>query len=209
MALDQPNAQTAGAETVTECFVDTVFSYSGRSEWCSSFDAIAAVRRGIEQARLMIALQALEEGRKSSDFACTVVGCLIHLEGAVFGQIGDGAAVYALQDEPCTWQAAVWPDHGEFINTTTFVTCAGAFDRLRLVATCRSCRACLPVLPTAWNDWCWIFASDNHMAPFLIAWCRGWLIWAAPARSLHSTNSFAVFSVRQTSNSAPMMTHQS
>ena len=122
-----------GAETVTECFVDTVLSVLNEANG-SSVDAVAAVRRGIEQARVMIALQALEEGRNSSDFACTVVGCLIHREGAAFAQIGDGAAVYALQDEPCAWQAAIWPDHGEYINTTTFLTCAHALDRLRLVA---------------------------------------------------------------------------
>ena len=133
----------AGAETVTECFVDTVSDVLNEADG-ASFDAVAAVRRGIEQARLMIALQALEEGRKNSDFACTIVGCLIHREAAVFGQIGDGAAVYALQDEPCAWQAAVWPDHGEFINTTTFVTCASAFDRLRLVAiACPVAHVCL------------------------------------------------------------------
>ena len=88
----------AGAETVTECFVDTVSSVLSKANGMS-FDAVAAVRRGVEQARLVIALQALEEGRKSSDFSCTIVGCLVHPDGAVFGQIGDGAAVYALQDE--------------------------------------------------------------------------------------------------------------
>lgn len=55
------------------------------------------------------------------DFAATLVACLVTPLHTSFIHVGDGAAVYRLNDSD-QWQIGSWPSHGEYASTTYFVT---------------------------------------------------------------------------------------
>ncbi len=73
--------------------------------------------------------------------ACTLLFAVVGQSGAAFGQIGDGAIV-VWQDE--RYQNIFWPQSGEYVNTTYFVSdarfescfefawCSGSIDELAL-----------------------------------------------------------------------------
>lgn len=63
--------------------------------------------------------QAVASNCNLNDFACTLMMAAISWDGAVFAQIGDGAIVRRQGDE---YKTIFWPDSGEYLNTTWFVT---------------------------------------------------------------------------------------
>jgi hypothetical protein len=68
-------------------------------------------------------------GSESKEFACTLLIAIIGPQAAAFIQVGDGAMVIAGSD--CSdWSHVFWPQHGEFANTTNFVTSPNAVDVL-------------------------------------------------------------------------------
>lgn len=66
-----------------------------------------------------VELQMRQHGGVLRDYACTLLAALIGTKGAVFLQIGDGAMVVS---DGNGWRHVFWPHHGEFANTTTFIT---------------------------------------------------------------------------------------
>jgi len=95
-------------------------------------DAGRLLRFAAEQARLAVVALAGHEDRDIADFASTLLLAVLHSDGGVVGQIGDGAVV-AEGEVNGGWQPLLWPDHGEYVNTTHFLTDADALDHLRLV----------------------------------------------------------------------------
>jgi len=70
-------------------------------------------------------------GRTSSpvrEFACTLLFAAFDESAAIIGQIGDGATVVNADGGWC-W--VHWPQHGEFANTTNFVTQDSAMNDLQ------------------------------------------------------------------------------
>lgn len=59
------------------------------------------------------------------EFACTALFALVGPESATFAQIGDGAIVYSIGDD---FPTVFWPDHGEYVNSTYFLT-SDSFER--------------------------------------------------------------------------------
>lgn len=68
---------------------------------------------------------AEDEGRPTRDYACTLLAALVGPEHTVMLQVGDGAIVFWPRGEE-GWCLMTWPQHGEYINTTVFVTDARA-----------------------------------------------------------------------------------
>jgi len=64
-------------------------------------------------------LQTRQTRAALPDYACTLLAAVVGAKGATFLQIGDGAMVIADGDG---WRHVFWPQHGEFANTTTFIT---------------------------------------------------------------------------------------
>jgi len=64
---------------------------------------------------------ALAEGGQVRDYACTFLGAVIGQLGAAYLQIGDGAIVVA-GEERGEYSWIFWPQHGEYANTTNFLT---------------------------------------------------------------------------------------
>ena len=81
--------------------------------------ALTAVRRAV----------ARKAGhRPISDYACTLAVAIIGREGATFGQVGDSVIVTRYEN---AFQTVFWPDNGEFINTTVFLTTDPLEENLR------------------------------------------------------------------------------
>src|SRR6185503_9501038 len=81
-----------------------------------------------------LGLHAKGRNLETSDYACTLLAAIVGTDATAFLQIGDGAIV--LSDAKGGWSWMFWPQHGEFANTTNFVTTenvteAMAFDVVR------------------------------------------------------------------------------
>ena len=124
----------AGAWLATAAFVRTLQNHLegiGFNGDC----AVDLLRQATEEARTALITLAALEGRPPTDFASTFVACILDANGGALAQIGDGAAVVSPLAEPDHWHVALWPDHGEFVNSTRFLTDDDALDHLRVV-TC-------------------------------------------------------------------------
>jgi hypothetical protein len=74
-----------------------------------------------------IAIRAKDDGCVPRDYACTMLVAIVGRDAAAIMQIGDGAVV-VFEDGGWCW--VHWPQHGEFANTTYFVTEEGAEEQL-------------------------------------------------------------------------------
>ena len=120
----------AGAKLATSIFVDVVRERLEVGS-VSASQIRDVVRLGVEAARVAVAAIADHEARATDDFASTLLVAILHADGGAVGQIGDGAIVVtdgAKQD----WRPALWPHHGEYVNTTHFLTDADALEHLRI-----------------------------------------------------------------------------
>jgi hypothetical protein len=119
-----------GSTLATTLFVDMVCE---ALEDRGSIDGFAAMlRHAIGETRLALQLKAGRDGRAADDYASTFLAAILSPTGGVVGQIGDGAAV--ISDAESGWRPVHWPDHGEYANTTNFLTQADALDTLRVAA---------------------------------------------------------------------------
>ena len=79
-----------------------------------------------------LALQKKSEalGCGIDELASTLLIAVLSSNGSAFGQIGDGAIV--IDDGENGWRPVHWPDHGEYANTTHFLTEPDGLDALRI-----------------------------------------------------------------------------
>ncbi|ARP85817.1 PP2C family serine/threonine-protein phosphatase [Bordetella genomosp. 9] len=66
------------------------------------------------------------------EFACTLLAAVVGPHAAAYLQIGDGAMV--VLSDPEEWSYIFWPDHGEYINTTAFLTDASSRESFKFEA---------------------------------------------------------------------------
>jgi hypothetical protein len=71
---------------------------------------------------------AKREALPLHELACTLLLAIVWRDGAVLGQIGDGAWVV---EKDGTFLAGTWPETGEYANVTVFLTTEGALDHLQ------------------------------------------------------------------------------
>lgn len=78
-----------------------------------------AILQVAEELYEEIACEANEKEVPLNEFSCTLLGCVIEPDSAVFFQIGDGAILRNSGEDffSCLW----WPQNGEYQNTTTFL----------------------------------------------------------------------------------------
>ena len=88
------------------------------------------LRGWIDSARAAVARAAEERGVLLRQMACTLLVAVIGSTWAWFAQIGDGLIVFDGL-EPAGLAFAFWPDSGEYVNTTRFLTDADYASRLR------------------------------------------------------------------------------
>lgn len=97
-----------------------------------SLDSVTRIEisEWLAEATGKIAALAETEGLASRDFACTLVGFAISLSHAIYFQVGDGAIVLRSKHES-EWCYVFWPTHGEYLNTTVFITDPAALELLQ------------------------------------------------------------------------------
>jgi hypothetical protein len=83
----------------------------------------------LHEIRLVISKLAEGANSTSREFACTWLAAVIGQESAVFAQIGDGAMVTSNEGDD-DWAYIFWPQHGEYANTTNFVTSSNSVEAL-------------------------------------------------------------------------------
>ena len=103
-------------------------------ERCTPLRSLSAftredVVRWADAARRRIARAARSLGLESRDFSCTLLVALVDETVAVFFQIGDGAIVY--RTAAGEYVPALWPQNGEYANSTWFVTGDEAAGRVQ------------------------------------------------------------------------------
>ena len=110
-----------GARLAVESF-QQVFADRARAQPGLGFLDEACARAWLESLQADIAALAEADGLPARDYACTFLGAVIGPTAAAFLQVGDGAIVVAdgRDDDEHRW--ITWPQHGEFANSTFFVT---------------------------------------------------------------------------------------
>jgi len=82
----------------------------------------------LEEARGHLNVVAADHGCHVTDLACTVLLAILGEFASFFVQVGDGAWVIQQGEE---YSVPIWPDNGEYVNETTFLTSPNWQDRLR------------------------------------------------------------------------------
>lgn len=94
-------------------------------EYLANGGTVAAITRALVERWITgiaygLGLHATARGLQGGDYACTLLAAIVGTEAAAFIQVGDGAIVRS--DGKGGWDWVFWPQHGEFANTTNFVT---------------------------------------------------------------------------------------
>jgi hypothetical protein len=118
-----------GATIATSMMIERFAGHIAAGNLVSTIDQ-PLVEQWIESVRLSIQTTATDQELTVRDFACTLLCIMISDTGSVFFQIGDGAIVVCDEVED-TWSWIFWPDHGEFANTTSFITEDGFQSKLQ------------------------------------------------------------------------------
>lgn len=118
------------AEIGSRVIVDTVFDVL--EEQVNSPDRspldTASLMLAAEEARQALVRTAREEALNLRDLAGTLLIAAVGTQRAVLAQLGDGAMAYRARGQ---WHCPIWPMHGEYANTTEFLTDDGAIARLQ------------------------------------------------------------------------------
>jgi hypothetical protein len=85
------------------------------------------VERWVTGVAYRLLLHARNAGAEVEDYACTLLAAVVADREAVFLQIGDGAMVVSTGTG---WRHVFWPQHGEFANTTNFITSEGGLEAM-------------------------------------------------------------------------------
>jgi len=115
-----------GARLAVEIFQQT-FSDLARDDPDLRFLCEDRAYKWLAGLQKSIAIMAEENGFQLRDYACTFLGAIVASRVAAFLQIGDGAIVVTETEDAnddYTW--VFWPQHGEFANSTFFVTMENA-----------------------------------------------------------------------------------
>ena len=107
-----------GASLACETFGRLVEAYVGTGGRVATIER-QLVERWITGLVYRIELHANRSGARVQDYSCTLLAAVVADDSAVFTQIGDGAMVIS---SDTGWRHVFWPQHGEFANTTNFVT---------------------------------------------------------------------------------------
>ncbi|BCA07779.1 PP2C family serine/threonine-protein phosphatase [Bradyrhizobium diazoefficiens] len=100
-----------------------------------SIDREAALK-WLAEIQSAISIIASESEASTREFACTLLVAVIAPKEAVFFQVGDGAMVVREEGDE-GWAYIFWPQHGEYINSTNFITASNATEFMEFAAVSR------------------------------------------------------------------------
>jgi hypothetical protein len=107
-----------GSRIACQTLVDLVAAEVRAAGRLDSVD-LARASTWFEQVHKALGMQADLSDADSRQFACTLLFAVLGQAGAAFGQLGDGAIVVCHGE---TYDPVFWPQSGEYVNTTNFVT---------------------------------------------------------------------------------------
>jgi hypothetical protein len=116
-----------GAEIIVETVVHLV-SEDIKSERTNLSDILS---KAASKARESLFLIAHEKAVETHELASTLLAAVVGPYGGVALQVGDGVIVVKEGEDRWCW--VIWPQRGEFINTTRFLTDEDAWDYLQIV----------------------------------------------------------------------------
>lgn len=90
------------------------------------------VHEWLAEAREAIFEEARKAALDPSDFACTFVAGVIGEQEALFIHLGDGAIVVSRREATREYQCISWPQQGEYVNSTHFITDDDAAAKITL-----------------------------------------------------------------------------
>jgi hypothetical protein len=98
----------------------------------------AEVKVWINSISATLCEMASEAKIPSRQFACTLLAGIVSEDDSVFLQLGDGAIV--VSDALESLSVVFWPQSGEYVNTTHFLTDEGAKDQVEFAALGTVCK---------------------------------------------------------------------
>lgn len=130
---------------------------------CIARADVEAVRNWVTGVKIAISAQADSNGSVPRDYACTLLAAIIADEAAAFLQIGDGAMV--IVDEVGEWAWVHWPQKGEYVNTTCFITDGDADQQMAFAVVQRSIKE-VAIFTDGIESLVLHYASKTVYAPF-------------------------------------------
>lgn len=90
--------------------------------------------RWIKGVVYRLSMKSWTEEAQPRDYACTLLAVICGERATAFVQIGDGAIVIS-DGWSTNWRHVFWPQHGEFANTTNFITSEDALQVMEFQLT--------------------------------------------------------------------------
>jgi len=87
------------------------------------------IKKWIISARESIDEHAKKKGKSLNDYACTLIGSVIGNNNSIYFQIGDGGIVV---NSGNGYQPIFWPEQGEYMNTTYFISDESLLEHLNI-----------------------------------------------------------------------------
>ena len=115
-----------------EIAVDTVSSVASLGARAGRKDLGEVLREGASLAHQRILEAAAERQASPRDLACTLLAVICAPLGGAALQIGDGVIVAA--ERQSEWRPVIWPQKGEYANTTYFLTDAQSLADAEVVS---------------------------------------------------------------------------
>jgi len=110
-----------------EIAVNTVISIAQLGVRAGRSDYTEILRECATLARQRLVEAASDRQLQPRDLACTMLAVIVAPMGGGALQIGDGVIVVA--DRPPTWRWVIWPQKGEYANSTYFLSDEHALDK--------------------------------------------------------------------------------
>lgn len=114
-----------GAETAVTSVLSSLYAALaiGRT------DLDVLMREAAQEARLAVVARSSSEETDSRQYASTLLALVLTLDKGAAMQIGDGVIVVKQENE-ADWTWLIWPQRGEYANTTFFLTDPAALRHL-------------------------------------------------------------------------------
>ncbi|WP_116812889.1 PP2C family serine/threonine-protein phosphatase [Steroidobacter cummioxidans] len=114
-----------GAELACREFASNLELYVADGHRIEALDRVK-MREWLDNVVTALNVRAAADGERLRDYACTLLAAILSPTHAVFVQVGDGAMI--VREGPEEWCYIFWPQHGEYINTTCFITEPDSLD---------------------------------------------------------------------------------
>lgn len=150
-----------GARLACSTFVEVVMSYFEGGGTISALTKPLA-DSWIAQLVERLTMYAYGEALQLRDLASTLVGAVLCSSAAAYFQIGDGAVVIP---EDGGYRPVFWPQSGDYINTTYFLTDEAALEEYQFLVTHESPRE-IAILSDGLQMLALHFSTKRAHAPF-------------------------------------------